>query len=250
MIQVPSSQWHSIETIVNEEIVFVAVSMIVQRRLYGEIWVDRAESPSVLIGLFPDDLFVWGDLTLPGVRPLLARARGCGANCPGLEQLLKEVWPEGYERLPCVGFRHVRHATPAALPAGFRLETIQPDNLSRLRAFLPEYAETVGDFLDHADFLRYGYGFMALEAASGACVSACVACSVSRERADHGVDTAPGYEGRGLGTAVAQATVQEGLRRGLRPEWMAEAANPASLRVAQKVGFTLKREVLLFERSE
>jgi RimJ/RimL family protein N-acetyltransferase len=53
-----------------------------------------------------------------------------------------------------------------------------------------------------------------------------------------GVATVPPYEGRGVATAVASRFVEEGLRRGLKPHWECASRNVASVRVAEKVGFT------------
>lgn len=253
MIRLTREQWGLIEHITHEEIPFVQTSMMVQQRFpSAEIWVDRAENPTTLIGLFPKDFFVWGDLSHSGVKPLLARARGIGPDSPGLEAILQEVWPEGHERLPSIGHRHTGHIPEAALPTGFRVEAIAPVNLALLCEIWPEYAagNTIGDFHDYDDFFRHSYGYMAIDETTGRCVSCCAALSVSRERADHGLDTLPDYERRGLATAVSLATVREGLRRGLRPVWWTEVSNLASRRVAEKVGFEPAWTVNIFSRNE
>lgn len=93
-------QYPCIAHIIRDESEFVCITLAFQRQ-QGEFWVDRPEAPSVVIGLLPKDTFVSGDLTCPGVKPLLARAQGLVADAPGLEPLLQEVWRD-YSRLPSV----------------------------------------------------------------------------------------------------------------------------------------------------
>lgn len=50
------------------------------------------------------------------------------------------------------------------------------------------------------------------------------------------VETSPGHEGRGLATLAAAALILRGHERGLRVTW--DAANAASARIADKLGYT------------
>ena len=58
---------------------------------------------------------------------------------------------------------------------------------------------------------------------------------------DIGVVTEPGYRGLGLSAACAGAVCQDILARGRRPSWSTSPDNLASLRVAEKLGFSFQR---------
>jgi predicted GNAT family acetyltransferase len=57
------------------------------------------------------------------------------------------------------------------------------------------------------------------------------------EVAHVGVLTHPRFRGRGLGAAVASATVAHALGAGLVAQWRARATNAASRRIARSLGF-------------
>jgi RimJ/RimL family protein N-acetyltransferase len=63
---------------------------------------------------------------------------------------------------------------------------------------------------------------------------------------DVGVVTEPGFRGRGLNTACAAALCRDVRVRGHMPSWTTSADNPASLRVAEKLGFVRHRTDRLF----
>ena len=75
-----------------------------------------------------------------------------------------------------------------------------------------------------------------------------VACSffVGERYEDVGVATEPGFRGQGLSTACAGALCQDILGRGRTPSWTTSPDNTASLRVAAKLGFTLRRRDRLY----
>lgn len=87
-----------------------------------------------------------------------------------------------------------------------------------------------------------------MEAGRLSCVAYCVACT---ERWwDISVDTPERFRGQGY----AGETVSELIRRqwatGRRPVWGALVSNRASLRVAEKLGFTSVDELVVFEAAE
>jgi GNAT superfamily N-acetyltransferase len=86
-------------------------------------------------------------------------------------------------------------------------------------------------------FLSSGFGYAAHTVDRILCW--CTAEYVSRDRCGIGITTDPGFEGRGLATATAARFVAESLRRGIVPHWECVRDNLASVRVAEKVGFTL-----------
>jgi RimJ/RimL family protein N-acetyltransferase len=61
-----------------------------------------------------------------------------------------------------------------------------------------------------------------------------------------GVVTEPEFRGQGLGVACAGALCEEIQGRGRRPSWTTSPDNVASLRVAEKLGFTVRRRDYLY----
>ncbi|HZD03082.1 MAG TPA: GNAT family N-acetyltransferase [Actinomycetes bacterium] len=61
-----------------------------------------------------------------------------------------------------------------------------------------------------------------------------------------GVATEPGFRGRGLSSACAGAVCADILRRGHTPSWTTSQDNAASVRVAHKLGFALRRHDHLY----
>jgi GNAT superfamily N-acetyltransferase len=86
-------------------------------------------------------------------------------------------------------------------------------------------------------FLANGFGYAAVAADRILCW--CTAEYVSQERCGIGITTDPAFQGRGLATATASRFVAESLQRGMVPHWECVRDNLGSVRVAQKVGFTL-----------
>jgi hypothetical protein len=243
------AQYPVISHIIRDETEFPSISLAFQK-LEGEFWVDRLESPSVAIGVLPKDTFVWGNLSVPGVKPLLARAGGLVADSPGLEPLLQAVWGR-FSRVPSVEYRYnVIDYQPSPLPAGLRMTAVAMEHLTLLCAYRPSYRtrETIGDFQSYSDFFAQGFGHAVIDDATGRIVSACMAHAVSARRIDHSLRTLTGYEGMGLATACTHATIMEGVRRGLEPLWITEVTNHGSRAIAEKIGLRLHAEYLLFDR--
>ncbi|MEW5988356.1 MAG: GNAT family N-acetyltransferase [Chloroflexota bacterium] len=80
----------------------------------------------------------------------------------------------------------------------------------------------------------------------GRLVSLAVPFFVGEQYEDLGVVTEPGFGGRGLSTACAGALVGDILRRGRSASWTTAADNPASRRVAEKLGFHFVRHDYLY----
>ncbi len=75
-----------------------------------------------------------------------------------------------------------------------------------------------------------------------------VACTffVGETYEEIGVVTEPAYRGRGLSYACAAALCGDIYNRKRRPSWSTSPDNMASLRVAQKLGFQVQREDILY----
>lgn len=85
-------------------------------------------------------------------------------------------------------------------------------------------------------FYERGLGLAALVGQQPICW--CTAEYVSADRCGIGIATDPAYERRGIATATAARFVTEAQRRGITSYWECGSWNSASIRVAEKVGFT------------
>lgn len=76
--------------------------------------------------------------------------------------------------------------------------------------------------------------------ADGKIISAAVQspCGEGAHTAEIGVETAPGYEGRGYATACVRALATDLFERGIRAVYIAQEDNPASIAVAHAARFT------------
>lgn len=103
----------------------------------------------------------------------------------------------------------------------------------------------VCNFLDYNDFARNGFGKCVTHGGKLICAASCYS-SYSRG-VEVEIATHPDYRRNGLAVRAGAAFVLECVRRGLTPHW--DAGNEISLKIAKKLGYTLKEEYtsLVFE---
>jgi RimJ/RimL family protein N-acetyltransferase len=148
---------------------------------------------------------------------------------PGRE--IRPIWRRAYH------FLGNAHDPEAVLPSGYvlrrmnaaLLEDDQLANAGEARGWVLSFWRSL------ADFERGGFGYGAVT--SQAIASWCLTVFASGDAYELGLATAPEHRGRGLATAVAAACISECLSRGATSHWQCEEANPASMTVAEKVGF-------------
>jgi GNAT superfamily N-acetyltransferase len=126
-----------------------------------------------------------------------------------------------------------RKAAAARCPPGFELRLLTEELLPRVERFGLQLESRF--WSSAADLLTQGLGVLLLKGDEA--VSLCYAACVAGGRAEVDVITAPEYRGQGLGTLAAQEFIEECLRRGLRPTWDCFVSNPASLKLAERLGF-------------
>jgi len=91
-----------------------------------------------------------------------------------------------------------------------------------------------------ARFLARGFGVGAI--AGDAIVCWCTAEYVSRRMCGIGIETVEAWQNRGIATAAARRFVRLAFSRGLTPHWECDVENLPSVRLAEKLGFTLLEE--------
>lgn len=125
-------------------------------------------------------------------------------------------------------FRQRAAALVQPLPEGYVLRPL--DEATALQAGgIPELWGSV------EQFLRHGWGYCVLR--GDEFVSSCQTVFVGAGAAEIGVGTREPYRRQGFARAVALATLQESLRRGILPE-SGCVYNPASGALGQSLGFT------------
>ena len=107
-------------------------------------------------------------------------------------------------------------------------------NLERVRAEV----EWMWPSLDR--YVERGFGCAAL--CGGAVVCWCTAEYVSADRCGIGIETLPAFQNKGVGTGAAACFVRACLDRGIIPHWECHRGNAASIRVAEKLGFSAVSE--------
>jgi RimJ/RimL family protein N-acetyltransferase len=115
---------------------------------------------------------------------------------------------------------------------------LDPDTIDRLRISTQLRRE-----------LRIGAEHSAIAAAfvNGQPVSFCYAGSVTESLWDVSIDTLPEYRRHGYAGLCAAHMIRHMETQGKQPVWGAVDENPASWRLAQKIGFMPVDEIALFE---
>lgn len=128
---------------------------------------------------------------------------------------------------------HTAQTTAHPKPYGVRLVPIDRALAARIDR---EARELIGFFWGgYERFERYGFGVCAL--IGDAIASIAYAPAVSEHEATLNVETAAAFRRMGLATLVSRTFVDEARSRGVGATWVCDAANEASIKTAQRVGF-------------
>jgi RimJ/RimL family protein N-acetyltransferase len=138
------------------------------------------------------------------------------------------------------------------LPGPPRLPATRPALIRRLTAtdgyhlwgLSPESAWICKTWGGPAGLAGSGYGWGAFVA--GRLVSVACTFFVGEHYEDVGVVTEPGFRGQGLSLACAGSLCLDIQARGRRASWGTSPDNTASYRVAEKLGFQLRRHDFLY----
>ena len=209
---------------------------------HGACCVDRWPAPRAAMFIAADNFSFVGDAMAFNAIELQARVQGYVEIPEAFLPLLKLAFPQArpWER---VIFERRMPVKISAAEACF-VRRLTRDDAYHLWAFSPAnfwISKTWGGPL----------GLAASGFAWGAFVHdqlASVACTfyLGEKYEDIGVGTEPQFRGRGLSTACAAALCEDIEARGHHPSWSTSPDNSASVRVAEKLGFTLHRRDLLY----
>jgi GNAT superfamily N-acetyltransferase len=216
----------------------------------GDGYVDRMPNPQVGLIISAEYCFFGGDSTLPEARDL---AKMLFEATP-LDQMIaiySEKQPGWFELLMSLEENH-----PASLP---RFGIVQRDyefDMDKLKAIANDippglklvsfdeelYRQAMSEhwsmafceaFASAEEYLTQGFGFAITD--NGRLVAGASTMTVYDGGTETQVSTREEYRGRGLALACAAAFIMECERRDMRPCW--DAANEASLHMAQKLGY-------------
>lgn len=207
----------------------------------GEIFGLR-ESPNLSLSLWERDthtLFVIGTPSLDAIRTALASARpGATVIAPQTEAARLAPLLLGWQRDRIIV--HLLSDTPTLPTAsegevGFLDPTLLrqfsiPDELLEELESGTEQSPLVASFVD------------------GQPVSFCYAGAITESFWDVSIDTLPEYQRQGHAGRVAAFLIRHLQGQGKQPVWQALESNPASWRLAEKLGFTPVADLVFFER--
>lgn len=216
----------------------------------GAVLVDRWPDPRVLLAATADNLSLMGDpaaLTVDvseagAKRYLRTHVTGFVDAPEGFAPLLRAAFPDlaVWERVIYALDGHPR-ALPPAEAVVRRLHPGDAHQLWALSRPSAWIAKTWGGPPGLAASGRAWGAFVGERLVS-------VACSffVGRRFEELGVITEPAYRGQGLSALCAHGLCGDMLARSRGPSWTTSPDNTASMRVAEKLGFTLQRRDVLY----
>ena len=129
-----------------------------------------------------------------------------------------------------------------ACPQGFEVQLLDKDLLEKADNFKLDLGSRF--WKSEKDFLKNGLGTCLVKDDEVICI--CYAACVVNSLAEIDIVTKDEYRGRGLATVTAQHFIQECIRRGIEPTWDCFLNNTASMKLAEKLGFTQAYNYLFY----
>ena len=165
------------------------------------------------------------------------------------EQLIEKVYGEKAKKITRYATRkdtrfHREHleVIKARLPRGFSLGLLDEDTFRYCRK--NEWCrDWVSQFASYADFRLRGLGMVVKK--HGIPVSGASSYWIYPGGIEIQIDTHEEFRRKGLASVAAAGLILECLDRGLYPSW--DAANPWSLALAEKLGYTFSHAYTAYE---
>jgi hypothetical protein len=209
---------------------------------HGHCWADRWPDPRALLVETAGNYSLAGDPAVLTPAHLQALVSGFVEVPEPFVPLLQVTFPDAlrWDRV----ILELPGPPNFSLPEGYLIRQLGSADSSYLAELSPE-----------ANWIGKTWGRPVGLAASGLAWGAfagkqlvSVACPffVGERYEDLGVVTEPEYRGLGFSQACAGAVCKDILDRGRRPSWSTSPDNLASLRVAEKLGFSLQRYDCLY----
>jgi RimJ/RimL family protein N-acetyltransferase len=131
-----------------------------------------------------------------------------------------------------------------AQPRGYLVRRLGPTDTYQLWGLSPKAGWIWKTWSSPSGLASSGYAWGTF--VDGRLVSVACTFFVGERYEEIGVVTEPEFRGLGLSVACAGALCEEIQARGRRPSWSTSPDNTASLRVAEKLGFSVRRRDRLY----
>ncbi|HEX6383889.1 MAG TPA: GNAT family N-acetyltransferase [Anaerolineae bacterium] len=209
---------------------------------YGTCWADRWPDPRAILVETAGNYALAGDPRALEPADLKGRITGFVEASEPFVPLLLAAFPDA-KRWDRVIFE-LRERPHVSLPRGYLIRRLDEADASHLQGLSPETAwigKTWGGPTGLAASGRAWGAFAGTRLVSVACVF-----FVGAQYEEIGVATEPEFRGRGLSAACAGSLCEEIWRRGHWSSWSTSPDNVASIRVAEKLGFSRQRQDCLY----
>jgi predicted GNAT family acetyltransferase len=156
---------------------------------------------------------------------------------------LKTVFPDirGIDR---VVYEQQEDPLQGLVPSGVTVRRLEAADIDHLRGLAPDLVWICNTWGGPAGLASSGYAWGAF--VDGKLASLAGTFLVGDELEDIGVVTESAYRGRGLAVLCAAALCRDVKERGRKSSWTTSTDNPASIRVAEKLGFNFHNEDILY----
>lgn len=212
--------------------------------IMGSAWADDPKNPRCARIDLGDFSFLGGDGSTPGALSLAAGARALAVPLnQSWERAILAAFPEAvcFDRYaffkdPMADFDKARLRKFAdRLPEGYTLSPLDEKSYGLCQR-TPWAQDFCAQFPTWADFAKKGLGWLIWR--GEALAAGASSYSVYGEGIEIQIETQKDHRRRGLALCCGARLMLDCLDRGLYPSW--DAANPASVGLAQKLGYRLK----------
>ena len=218
------------------------VGMHIIRTGNGACFVDRWPNPRAILADVSGNYSLVGDPEVLQPDDLKGRITGFVDAPARFVPLLKETFARFtvWDRV----IFELQGSPPISRPGGYRVRRLVATDTPHLRGLSPELTWIWKTWAGPPGLASSGYAWGVF--ARDHLVS--VACSffLGDRHEDVGVVTEPSFRRLGLSVACAGPLCQDIQDRGCQPSWSTSPDNTASLRVAEKLGFSILRRGRLY----
>jgi RimJ/RimL family protein N-acetyltransferase len=208
----------------------------------GQCFVDRWPEPQVLLSRIERLYSLSGDPDALAPGSLREHLDGLVHTSSRFLPIIKTVFPDvhGIDRV----MLELQENPSCSVPPGAALRRLSAEDAADLAALPPDLGWISSTWGGPQGLAASGFAWGAYN--DGKLVSLAGTFLVGDEIEDIGVVTVAGHRGRGLAALCASALCQDIHERGRRASWNTSTDNPASLRVAEKLGFKVHGPDVLY----
>jgi RimJ/RimL family protein N-acetyltransferase len=231
---------------------------VLEKRVKGKVYADDIHSPSAFYVIHPYGMsLLFGSSAKP---EFLKRLKKYLLNSEGERQKAEwlQAWPGKWnsliseilgDQLVITDLPEMDRKVVQNIRANFRFDLKKYEKIRP--AIVPAYpvvpvteslyGEMTGtvvpkNFWNSAgDFIKYGAGFAMITDGKPICMS--YSAYIFDGILEIGIETAPGYRGKGLARAACAALIDYCIEKGYEPVWSCRLQNIASYELAKKLGF-------------